>query len=193
VLALIAFLISLTATLGVFLYKQYLNQSLNNKAETLEEARAAFEPALIRELTRLDTRLKTSQLLLDQHIALSRLFEFLENNTVQDVQYTSFDFSRLTDGLSSVTLTGRARSFNAVALQSDIFGKSRFILNPIFSALNTDDENNIRFSVSAEVSSELLSYRAIAESRLPEPLPELDTAGESDESGASGTSEETTN
>ena len=180
-LTLIAFVIVLALTAGVLLYQQFLVRSIERKGVLLEEARSAIEPALIEELTRLDTRINTADALIERHIALSRLFEFLENNTIQDVQFTSFQFALLSSGEANMLLSGIAKSFNAVALQSDIFGRSRLISNPIFSGLNVTEKKDVAFNISAFVSPDLLSYRSIAESRLSEPLPELDALLESEE------------
>lgn len=187
-LTLIAFLVVFALTAGVFLYQQFLVRSIERKGVELEEARAAFEPALIQELTRLDTRIKTADILLDRHIALSRMFTFLENNTIQDVRFTSFRFALFSDGQANLILDGVAKSFNAVALQSDIFGKSRFIENPIFEGLNVNEKKDVTFTIKALINPDLLSYRSIAESRLPAPSSEPDVSSDEEKEEVEETS-----
>lgn len=159
VLTLIVFLVSITLTVGVFLYQQYLESSIARKEQTLEEKRALFEPALIRELSRLDTRLEQAEALLNQHVALTRLFDFLEGNTLQNVQFQSFRYDILSDGNISLAMDGQATSFAAVALQSDVFGDSEVIRSPVFEGLNVGEAGNVVFNVSAFVDTRQVLYQ----------------------------------
>src|SRR3989344_1211864 len=56
----VLFVASAALAAGVFLYDQYLQSSAASKVDQLERAKAAFEPALIHELTRLDDRLRSA-------------------------------------------------------------------------------------------------------------------------------------
>lgn len=159
----ILFLAAVALSAGVFFYQQFLEQSIESKRAQLDRAREAFEPALIEELSRLDLRIDSARTLLDQHVVQSELFVFLEQNTLRSVQFEDFNYSVAPDGRVSLTMRGRARSFGAVALQSDVFGKSRFIRDPIFSDLNLDQVGNVIFKFSAFVDPTLISYRAALE------------------------------
>src|SRR3989338_9811992 len=52
-LSVVLLVASFALAAGVFLYKEYLGSSASSKVSQLERAKAAFEPSLIRELTRL--------------------------------------------------------------------------------------------------------------------------------------------
>src|SRR5579871_3325413 len=67
--SILLFVISGALAGGVFLYTQYLQNSNQNKLNQLNAAQAAFDPALIQQLTRLDTRMNTSQTLINAHLA----------------------------------------------------------------------------------------------------------------------------
>ncbi len=61
-----------------------------------------------------------------------------------------------------VTPTGSAKNYSTIALQSDAFGKSPLIKNPIFSNLTVDDKTNaVNFKLVFSVSPSALSYEAL--------------------------------
>ena len=77
VVAGIVLILAILGSAGMFLFKQLTIQTIAKKQESLERSRAAFEPATIKELSRLDSRIKTGTILLSEHIALSKLFDEL--------------------------------------------------------------------------------------------------------------------
>lgn len=179
-LTLIVFLVAVLASSGLFLYQQFLISSIERKSQDLESARASFEPALIQELTRLDARIETAESLLGSHVALSQLFVFLESNTVSSVQFNDFRFAALSDEGATITMNGKARNFGSVALQSDRFGDSSVIQEPIFSNLNVDAFGDVTFTVDAFINPRLLSYRASLNQRAPRGTVEQEPSDSSD-------------
>lgn len=143
---------------GTFLYTQLLESGIARKSETLKRAEAAFEPALIRELVRLDTRMKEADTILAEHGNLSTFFEALEGLTLQSVQFKGFEMSRVSEGRISISMNGVADDFRGVALQADIFGKSKLIREPIFSNLNIDQNGKAVFNVTALIDPSLIRY-----------------------------------
>lgn len=161
IVVLISLIIALGAivlSVGAFLYKQLIISGIDRKEATLERARAAFEPALIEELVRLDARLISAKEILNQHVAPSALFAVLETLTLQSVQFQSFNFSRSGKDMISFSMKGVARDFRAIALQADRFGTNNLIRQPIFSDLNLDQAGNAVFSFSALIDPALVSY-----------------------------------
>ncbi|XKT74760.1 MAG: hypothetical protein ACJKTH_01585 [Patescibacteria group bacterium UBA2163] len=177
VIASIILLAAIIAAGGVFLFEQYTTQNIARKGESLDRARAAFEPATIKELSRLDTRLGAATALLDGHIAPSRLFNEIERETLNTVRFNDFTMAESGPGRLMITMAGEAASFNALALQSDTFGASPFFSEPLFSDFNIDERGNVVFSFSAVVNLGEIAYQA---NRSPSSQP-LDTAPESAE------------
>jgi len=171
----IVFLVaSIALAAGVFLYLQYLQTSSASKREQLERARAAFEPALIQELTRLDDRMQAADVILRGHIAPSIFFHLLEQLTLQTVSYQTLEFSAADDQSMQVSFTGSAVSVNSIALQADYIGKSGIITSPIFSNIGREPAG-VRFSLQAKINPHALRYANIASSLQPvvsQPPPE---------------------
>lgn len=158
ILALLLFLISMVAGGATFLYEQYLKTSITAKADSLKRAEGAYDPGVIQDLTRLDARIREARLLMEKHVAPTAFFTFLSGATLENVQFTSFTYVLEPDGAALITLDGVARSFSAVALQSDNFGASRALRNVVFSDISVDEEGGVTFAVSATVDPALLLY-----------------------------------
>lgn len=143
---------------GVFLYQQLLDTTVDRKKATLDRAQAAFEPTLIQELVRIDNRLKAAEDILDNHVSISALFELLERLTLQSVRFESFEYSFLEDDRINITMSGNAKNFGGIALQADIFGRDRLINEPIFSGLNLDQKGNVVFDFTATIDKSLVLF-----------------------------------
>ncbi|MBL7045628.1 MAG: hypothetical protein ISR99_01160 [Parcubacteria group bacterium] len=143
---------------GVFLYQQLLDTSVERKKATLDRAQAAFEPTLIQELVRVDNRLKAAEEILDNHVSISALFDLLERLTLNSVRFESFEYAFLEDSRINISMSGNAKNFSGVALQADIFGRDRLINEPIFSGLNLDQTGNVIFDFTATIDKDLVSY-----------------------------------
>jgi len=159
-LSLVIFVASATLAVGVFLYSQYLTTSAKSKLAQLDRAKAAFEPALIQDLTRLDHRMRGADQVLGNHIAPTELFHLLEQLTLQTISFSDFDFNADGEGMS-VTMQGLAQSVNSVALQADLLSKSGVITNPIFSNINRQT-GGVHFDLTAAVTPASLRYLNIA-------------------------------
>ena len=158
-LAVLIFVASLVAAGGVFAYKGLLKQSIASKSNSLTLNQKAYDPGVIQELTRVDTRINEANILLDKHIAPSAIFGFLSQQTLEKVQFVNFTYDAGgTDGSSKISLNGLADSFSTVALQSDQFGASKALKDIIFSGVNSDTTGKINFSVSATIVPSLISY-----------------------------------
>ena len=115
----------------MYSYGKLVEKRIADKSAWLEQARGAFEPSLITEMERVDTRINTANEILARHVAFSEFFKILEELTLQNVRFSRFDYSFI-DGAPQVMLEGEARSYSSVALQSDIFGDNKYLKNPIF-------------------------------------------------------------
>ncbi len=155
--SIVLFVASIALAVGVFLYREYLSASANSKIEQLERAKAAFEPSLIAELTRLDDRMRAAGEILEKHIAPSAVFEMLEQTTIGSVGFTSLDFE-VTDAENiAVRMDGVAGSVNGIALQADLFSKGGVLGSPIFSNINREIDG-VHFSLSANVNPLAINF-----------------------------------
>lgn len=168
VIATVILIAAIIAAAGIFLFERFTIENIERKRASLERAREAFEPATIRELSRLDTRLDVGLTLLNEHPAPSVIFDELETITLDSVRFENFSYGETAPGQITVTMEGEASSFNALALQSDAFGESEIFEEPIFGNLNLSATGNVVFSFVATVNLSRIRYNPGSE-----PVPEV--------------------
>src|SRR3989338_252376 len=177
-IAIVLFVASMALGVGVFLYEQYLEASSTNKLAAIDRAKAAFDPELITDLTRLDDRMHNADLLLGRHIAPSVLFRLLEQLTLTTVSFRSLGFESADPQNVSIKMDGIARSVNSVALQADLFGDNGIVMNPIFSNIDRQ-QDGVRFNLTALVNPAALRYVQLVALQTPASAPaSLESAAE---------------
>lgn len=173
-LGLIIFTLSVVLAIGVFGYKFYLKYHIKNMGTALEEARTSLQPETIDELTRLDNRIISTKELVAAHRILSPLFEFLETSTPKTVRFSDFRY-QVVGSQIELFMKGEARGYSVLAFQADIFNKSDYFKNPVFSDLSLNDKGDVVFSFTATLDPKLLSYsRQLESTQTPAPEESLD-------------------
>ncbi len=156
--ATIIFFISILIGAGVFGWGKYLESQKVKMKSDLDRNIKAFEPQTLQEYVRLNTRINAAQQLLAKHVAVSYIFDFLSETTLQSVSFDDFNYGIAANGSATLGLSGTARSYNAVAYQSEVFGKERALENPIFSNLDLDSAGNVTFSFTTDVNPGFIAY-----------------------------------
>ena len=152
-------ILALLFTAFMFLYERLLIRRVATLERTLAEAREAFEPAVIEELKRADARMRAAEVLLAGHRAVTPLFTLLEDETLRNVYYTSFEYTASGGPGGKFMLDGMARSFRSVALQADAFGSHPEVIVPLFSNLDQDPGQGFAtFDFEAQVGKKLTDY-----------------------------------
>lgn len=190
--SLVIFLGSIALGAGAFAYEQYLKSSIKSKNESLVKARAAFEPATIQDLMRLDKRLSEAKRILDTHTAPSAVFALLSLNTLSTVAFDKFDLTTGPDNMGVIQLHGLTSTFSDVALQSDAFGKERSFKDVLFAGFTVADKGGVEFTVSASVDSAVVNYRnnllkVGGSTDVPVAVPTTQTASSTPKSQTGGT------
>lgn len=157
----VLFVASAALAVAVFLYQQYLDTESASKLTQLQRAKAAFEPSLIQELTRLDDRMHVADLLLGTHVAPSAFFHALEAATLSTVAFQSLDYQAADPKHITVKMQGIAQSVNSIALQADLFSKNGVITSPIFSDI-ARQADGVHFNLSAVVNPNAINYLSVA-------------------------------
>jgi len=161
--AVLFFAISILASVGVFFYKKILEGRVESKAVSLERAKEAFDPGLIEELSRLNSRIEASDDIISSHLLLTPLFKLIEESTLKNVRFSQFDFLVRDSGNIELFMTGQALDYATVVLQSDLFGQSKFLKNQVFSNINLDSFGNVGFLFKAEVDPGLVLFKSNVE------------------------------
>lgn len=159
IFALLAFFVVIGLAVTVFFYKARLIRVIAELDASLLQAKKSFDPGFIAEASRFNTRIEAARELLNSHRALSPLFDILEKKTLENVRFRDFHF---TAGGREVMMgmTGQAKSFNSVALQSDVFGAEDSFKDPVFSNFSLNEDGDVIFNFQTTVDPKLLLYRA---------------------------------
>lgn len=143
---------------GVFFYRLNLLGDIARMDLELAAAKKSFEPAFVNKTVLLSKRIGATRTILANHRSLTPLFDLLEKKTLESVRFQGFDFNAR-GKQALLSMVGEARSFNAIALQSDIFGNERYFKNPVFSNFTLNDRGDVLFNFKTEVDPVLLLYR----------------------------------
>lgn len=173
-ISMLAFFVSLALAGGMYFYKDSLTKSVANMDASLIAARNTFEPALIQKLQVLDRRLTDSSQLLTSHIAVSPIFNALEINTLKSVQFTKFSYVTPTDPTAPIVvhMSGKARDYSSIALQSDQLSMNKNIHNPIFANLALDSTTGmVTFDLTFTVTSDLVRFANHLDDIISTPAP----------------------
>jgi len=159
IVGIIIFVTTLVISGGVFFYHKVLVSSMEKLDTDLIEEKNSFEPDTVEEAVRLSQRIESVKGILSNHIVVHPIFELLSEKTLKSIQFTNFSytFPKGSDEVS-MTMNGIAGNFEAIALQSDIFGSDKNINDPIFSNLSPDKSGNVTFSFSAKLPVEFVLF-----------------------------------
>lgn len=167
VISLVVFLAVAALAAGIFLYRGFLVREIRASDTQLVAARKSFEPEFVDAARRLNARLEAATQTLLRHTAPSLLFALLERRTLEQVRFHNFSFEAKDEKSFSLSLSGEAKSFNAVALQSDVFGEEKRFTSPVFSNFTLNDRGNVLFQFKTTVDPALVAYREIVSGRAP--------------------------
>src|SRR3990167_10848325 len=81
-ISMVIFLITLAFAMGVFLYENYLTGSIEESKIMLEKEKENFDMETIRQLIKLDNRLRVAEMLLGGHIDMTAQKHFRYAQTI---------------------------------------------------------------------------------------------------------------
>lgn len=161
IFSLIAGVVFVTATLvsgGLFFYKSLINKQILESDKAVNDARSAFQTEKIQELIDANSRMMSTNGLLQKHVAVSKLLTFLQQATLKKVRFDEFIYKNEGDS-PSISMKVESQSYNALASQGEIFSKSEFIKNPYFYDFSPQENGFVRASFSSAVDTKLVSYK----------------------------------
>lgn len=177
----IIFFITVLVAGGAFGWNKYLETSKAKVKSNLEKNVKSFEPQTLDEYVRLNNRIDSAKALLANHVAISYIFDFLQDNTIQSVKFTDFKYEIGADNIATLSMNGQAKSYNAVAYQAEVFGKEKALKTPLFSNLDLDTFGNVIFNFTTKIDPGFITY-----TRKANAIPATNDGLENIPSGAAG-------
>ena len=138
---------------GAWGYRAYIKENISTIETNLQKEKEKLEHDSLIKFKRLDRQLVRAEALLNSHNTALPLFAFLEEQTLQTVRYNSLSYNG-----GKIDLQGSARSYESVALQSDVFADDVRVKDFIFSNLGANETGNVSFSLKLEIDPGILSF-----------------------------------
>lgn len=158
IFAFLVFLISLVVAGGLFFYKSNLEKQVDLLIQSLERAKAAFEPSLISEMIQASVKIDSAKSLFAQHKTLIPILDLLSKNTLKNVRFNGFNYSG-NEKEPIVTLKGVAKDYTNLAVQAKVFEDEKNIKSVSFSDFSLGDKGIVNFSVKIVVAPSFLAYK----------------------------------
>jgi hypothetical protein len=178
IFSIIAFFTVIMVYGGLYFYQGTLVSKIGKMENDLKVIKNRFEPEKITQLQELDKRLNGANQILSNHIAVSPIFESLQNLTLKTIRFTKFTYTLGSVSGSEnvdVKMSGQAVGYRSIALQSDLFNQhKKEIIDPVFSNLSLDNKGNVIFDLEFGVDPSLLNYKQLilsTTSNVPDSTP----------------------
>lgn len=150
---------------GTLVYNRLLASNIESITAEISEIDKKIDLNTLQEIGSFNARVEAAGGLLENHNVVSRLFTALNIRTLKTVEFDNFtfkyaDFGGLgaeQTGFTEVSIDGTAKSYNAIAQQSESFALEPILQRHIFSDFAIDDKNSrIRFSLTIIVPNDLI-------------------------------------
>ncbi len=173
-ISVILFIVSLAGAGFVLFWKNHLAAQQIEFQNTLTANEQQFNPDLIEKLGKINTKIDLAKQLLTNHLAVSETFNIVAQLTAEHVRFDSLDFSAPKSPKDQIIITmkGEGVSFNDIAFQSDVFGKSvqygtnKVIINPILSDLGLNTNGNVSFTFTTNLDPKDILYTKVLQAAL---------------------------
>jgi hypothetical protein len=161
---LISFLILIVSLVGAgaaYLWDKKLDRQIIAINNSLNQARNSFDQNTIKEFAHLNDKINAADFLLRQHVAPSVVFGVIGDTTLKNVRFTNFKYTNAGGDKVSVSMSGEAVSYEAVALQASAFTNPSLrnvFRNSIFSDPDLNANGKAVFSFTTGIDPSLLKY-----------------------------------
>lgn len=163
------FILSLAGAGFTFFWKDVLTKQQASYQVELEKAEKRFDIALIEKLKKANTKIDLANQLLKNHIAVSEVFDIINNLTTEGIRFDNFEFTSpaVSGDSARITVKGTGNSFSSIAWQSDVlgqsikYGKNKVVKNPVLGDLVLDDKGNVGFTLTASFDTSDIYYEKI--------------------------------
>ncbi len=152
------FILALLASGGLFAYTKILEGDIATAGQEIEDARSAFQVDEIKDLIAASARIKAINSLLEKHVVVSKILTLLEELTLKKVRYTEFHYA-IKNNAPTIDMKVESQTYNALAVQGNIFDNNEFIQNPTFTSYAAGENGLITTTFFATINPSFISYK----------------------------------
>ncbi len=169
VLAVAVLLVTAVFLGGAYLYRSVLASEIDHPCDNedisgglggcglqqrIKRQRADLVETEINKIKRFDTKLNRSKDLFAVHNTILPFFALLEDLTLHNIAFNSFSF----DG-ETINLSGLARSYESIALQSETLDGNELVNKFVFSDFSSPSDRGVPFRLTMVVDPALTVYQ----------------------------------
>lgn len=170
-ISVIVFVLSVGAVGGAYFWRSYLQSANQGYKNELASKEKTFNVDLIEKLKRIDLQVDSARNVLNNHVALSGIFDVIKNMTVEDVRFVSMDLKNPGNGGPlSLSLQGMGKNMPTVAFQSDILGQlsdynlAGIVRSAAVSSPTIGETGSVSFGLTAELDASKFLYSQLIDS-----------------------------
>lgn len=165
----VSFVIFFIAFLGygaTYFYKWYLNNQVAVFVSSFEKVKSELEIESISEIIDKSKEIAVASRALQNHRAVSAVFESIEKNTIKNNFYPSFSFKYSEEKMNSgqvkteplISLNGVAKSYSDLAKQMVVLKNSDDYEKADFSGFKLLQDGDIAYDLNLRIKSALLKF-----------------------------------
>lgn len=161
VIAYVAFVASLIAAVGLFLYEGYIEKQLESEVTALSQEIKDFSDADMERVREFNGRLWQTENRLEKSISIASVLTALEQATVKSASVEQLSLKKTDD--SSLTLTAKlaTNNFDSTLFQRGVYERNDVIDSVVISDLSLEDSteedsdtSGITFTATLQVPTE---------------------------------------
>jgi hypothetical protein len=158
VLAVLLFISSIAGAVGIYIYKGMVKSEIQNLESQLALAEQNIDKKSIGDMAKFGKKLQIIKSLVEKHKVVSNFLGALSSSTVSTVQFTSFGYDEIKDGVLTVNLQGKATSYASVALQEKVLSEEKYFKSTTFSNLTLATDGLVSFDLTISVNPQISVY-----------------------------------
>jgi hypothetical protein len=169
IVALALLFVSIGTAGGIFGYRYWLDQEIDDVRRSLDQKEADVDMGTITSLKRIAYRLNQGTSMLDAHTALSTVFDLLNKHTSVLIALKRLSFS-IEAGSAIALIEGSAPNYASLYLQWERFSGLPGVASAMIDGVMLDEESGrVLFSATLTLKPQTVQYKnAIAErERVP--------------------------
>jgi len=184
VLGIVMLVISVIGAGGIYALTQYEEGKLADQKSALATEYAKFDESKIARVQAVSEQLEVAQYLLDNHTSPSKIFDALEKNTKESVQYKTFSYERRPSGGVTLNITGVTSEFEKVSLQWTQYLEDMVLADVTMTKIGIDEGDatevgpgqQVSFALTADIDTKNIPYepRTQTEEVVSEPEVSVD-------------------
>lgn len=152
------FILSAALWGGLYMYKNYLGDNINQLEESIKNQKTSFEIPTVNEIIGFSEKVSVAENLLAGHKAFSNVLDFLQDFTMKDVRFNDLNYSFSDTGEPTLTLSGTTRNYARLASQIQNFEKYERVKQVSVSGLTSDVNGVVRFNLKIIIDPAILVY-----------------------------------